>query len=59
MFAGRYPFDYQPTSKDGLYNLIIHKNYDIYWEFIKPMCKKVQFSNEFKDLLVRMIAYKP
>lgn len=58
MFAGGYPFD-KPIPKDDFYKFIIEKNYEIYWECIERDFEQIKFSQEFKNLLQRMIAHDP
>ena len=47
-----------PSNNDEYYNFIMRKKYELYWEKI---IRDVGFdsSNSFKDLFVRMVAYKP
>lgn len=48
---------------DKLYNLIKEQNYDLYWDSIHAEFNKLNkpftLSEEFKDLYIKMIAYKP
>ena len=45
------------NPKDYLYSLIINKQLDKYWNMRAK--EKINPSNEFKDLFIRMVAYDP
>jgi len=58
MFAGNPPFE-KATPNDPYYKLIKEKRYDIFW---KAHCRKRPagfFSDSFKDLFVRLVAFEP
>ena len=61
LVAGIRGFGYA-TKKDELYQKIMHKNYDKYWELVDPKVKSngiEKLSEEFKDLYIQMIKYFP
>jgi len=45
--------------RDSLYNLIIKKDYDRYWELMKKYYNIKDVSQQFKDLYLKMVAYNP
>ena len=51
----------KPTDK--LYNFIKEQNYNLYWVLIyaefNKLNKPLELSEEFKDLYIKMVAYKP
>ena len=59
LVTGKSGFLSSKRSDTG-YKLIINKkdNYEEYWEFIKSITK-VNFSEEFKNLYIKMVAYNP
>jgi len=58
MYAGNPPFE-KATPTDPYYKILKEKKFDIFW---KAHCRKRQvgfFSENFKDLFVRMVAFEP
>lgn len=54
MVQGIFPFA-EAKSNDYYYKLILEGQYEKYWEKVAGK----RFSDEFKDLLLRMISYDP
>jgi len=58
MYAGNPPFE-KATLNDPYYKLIKEKRFDIFW---KAHCRKRPvnfFSESFKDLFSRLVAFEP
>lgn len=58
MYAGNPPFE-KATPNDPYYKLVKDKRYDIFW---KAHCRKRPagyFSDSFKDLFIKMVAFDP
>ena len=53
--TGRYPFEWAHAS-DKKYRLFIEKNYEPFWKHFE---KILDFSDSFKDLIQKMLAYDP
>jgi len=58
MYAGSPPFELT-TITDPYYRLIYHKKYDVFWDSHSRKRAKGYFSDEFKDLFVKMVAFNP
>lgn len=57
MYAGRPPF-FRASLSDDLYRQIHKKNYPAFWKAHSKKKPKI-FSDDFKDLFQRMVAYEP
>lgn len=58
MYAGNPPFQ-KATPTDPYYKLIKEKRYDIFWNAHNRKRSINYFSDSFKDLIQKMIAYVP
>ena len=58
MLAGTPPF-LKADSKDPTYNLIFLGRFETFWGVHQRFKPKDFFSKDFKDLLIRMLAYDP
>ena len=57
--TGKFGFGYS-LKNDNLYSYIAARSYNSYWNKISSMIPNVSnYSNEFKDLYIRMISFKP
>jgi len=57
MYAGNPPFE-KATANDPYYKLIRDKNYAVFWKAHSRRRPVDYFSDKFKDLFVRMVAYE-
>lgn len=58
MYAGNPPFE-KATLNDPYYKLIKEKKYDTFWKAHSRRRAVNYFSDDFKDLFVRMVAFIP
>ena len=47
------------TKIDKKYHMIMQKKYDEYWQMVESQTPGIKFSQEFKDLYIKMINYNP
>ena len=53
---------HNPTKdilEDRFYKLIIEKNYELFWKTIETSKPGLEISNEFKDILEKIVSYNP
>ena len=58
MYAGNPPFE-KAAPNDPYYKILKEKKYDIFWKAHSRKRPVGFFSDSFKDLFVRMVAYEP
>lgn len=58
MYAGNPPFE-KALPNDPYYRLIKEKNYPTFWKAHSRRRSPGFFSDNFKDVFVRMVAYNP
>jgi serine/threonine protein kinase len=58
MYAGNPPFE-KATPTDPYYKLIKEKKYDVFWKAHARKRPVGFFSESFKDLFVRVVAFDP
>jgi len=58
MYAGNPPFE-KATANDPYYKLIKEKKEDVFWKAHSRKRPNGFFSDQFKDLFSRMVAYEP
>ena len=58
MYAGNPPFE-RSDQTDPYYQLLINKNYSIFWKAHSRKCSHNFFTEEFKDLFIKMVAFIP
>lgn len=58
MYAGNPPFE-KATPNDPYYKILSQKKYDIFWKAHSRKRPVGYFSDAFKDLFTRMVAYDP
>ena len=47
------------TRIDKKYHMIMQKKYEEYWQMVESQTPGIKFSQEFKDLYIKMINYNP
>ena len=52
-----FPGFLNPNRSDAYYNYIINNDSDNYWKIFN--CLNIKYSNEFKELYLKMVSYKP
>jgi len=58
MYAGNPPFE-KAAPNDPYYKILKEKKYDIFWKAHSRKRPLGFFSESFKDLFVRMVAFEP
>lgn len=58
MYAGNPPFE-KAAPNDPYYKLIKEKNFGVFWNAHSRRRPVGYFSDKFKDLFSRMVAYEP
>ena len=58
LVTGNPGFD-KATKIDKKYHMIMQKKYDEYWQMVESQTPGIKFSQEFKDLYIKMINYNP
>lgn len=58
MYVGGPPFD-KASSNDPWYKLLKDKKYDVYWKAHSQKKPLGFFSESFKDLIQKMLAFDP
>lgn len=63
MATGTMPFEQQASIDDSLYQYIIDRQYDDFWEAWSQSeegkkCNKAFLTDDFKDLIVRLLTYE-
>ena len=56
MYAGHPPFE-KSDSADPYYQLIVSKNYSLFWKAHSRKRPANFFTDSFRDLFIRMVAY--
>lgn len=62
MATGTMPFETQASVDDSLYQYIVDKEYEEYWEAWSKSeegkkCNKKFLTDDFKDLIVKLLSY--
>ena len=58
LVTGNPGFD-KATKIDKKYHMIMQKKYEEYWQMVESQTPGIKFSQEFKDLYIKMINYNP
>lgn len=58
MYAGNPPFE-KAAVTDPYYKTIAQKKFDVFWQAHSRKRQKGYFSESFRDLFTRMVAYDP